>query len=77
MSYNGGERKAFFTHTPASLLYINKARDKATCMSFPLVGNLSDTYNIWKSPEGFWTSQNDSSQAINLYALGYAKHVKY
>ena len=30
----------------------NKFISKATCMSFPLVGNLSEK-------EGFWTSQND------------------
>ena len=29
----------------------NKTISKATCMSFPLVGNLSS--------EGFWTGQND------------------
>jgi hypothetical protein len=41
-----------------------KFMNKSTCMSFPLVGNLSS--------EGFWTSQNDrknTSECIFTYEL--------
>jgi hypothetical protein len=45
-------------------------------MSFPLVGNLSDTPIFMKTPEEFRTSQNDSTQAINVILLMHSSTQK-
>ena len=56
-------------------------------MSFPLVGNLSDTPLLGghqKTPEGLWTSQNDNTYYINVVLLmnsliyiSYSNWLKY